>query len=105
MYKSTLDQWIFISYQTRKFASVPKCNYLVTFDGGKYIVDSTIDSIVAELDPHRFFRINRGCVLALDSIESAVLNAGRYSVQAHPSLGVPMIVARSRVDDFVKWLG
>lgn len=23
MYKSTLDQWIFISYQTRKFASVP----------------------------------------------------------------------------------
>ncbi len=86
------------------FFSEDKCNYLVTFDVGKYIVDSTMDAIASELDPERFFRINRGCILAMDCIDSAVVNAGRYSVQAHPAIGVPMIVSRSRVADFLKWL-
>lgn len=91
--------------QIAYFFSEDKCNYLVTFDGGRYIVDSTMDSIFEELDPERFFKINRGCILGLESIDSAVVNGGRYTVQAHPSLGVKMVVARSRVDDFVKWLG
>lgn len=91
--------------QIAYFFSEDKCNYLVTFDGGRYIVDSTMDSIFEELDPERFFKINRGCILGLASIDSAVVSGGRYSVQAHPAIGVKMIVARSRVDDFVKWLG
>lgn len=87
------------------FYSEDKCNFLVTFDGGKFIVDDTMDSITDGLDPKQFFRINRGCILSLASIDSAVVNSGRYSVQVHPSLDITMIVARSRVEDFVKWLG
>lgn len=87
------------------FYSENKCNYLVTFDGDKFIIDSTMDSIIDDLDPECFFRINRGCILSLASIESAVVNSGRYSVQVHPSLGISMNVARSRVEEFVRWLG
>lgn len=90
--------------QIAYFFSEDKSNYLVTFDGGKYVVDSTMDAIIAELDPKAFFRINRGCILSLSCIDSAVVTTGRYSVEVHPSIGVSMLVARSRVDDFLTWL-
>ena len=90
--------------QIAYFFSEDKSNYLVTFDGGRYVVDSTMDAIIADLDPKVFFRINRGCILSLSCIDSAVVTAGRYSVEAHPSIGVSMVVARSRVEDFLTWL-
>lgn len=91
--------------QIAYFFSEEKCNYLVTFDGGRYIIDSTMEEIVAGLDPVLFFRINRGCILSLACIDSAVKDNGSYIVDVHPNLGREISVARSRVDDFLKWLG
>lgn len=90
--------------QIAYFFSENKSNYLVAFDGNKYLIDSTMEMIVADLDPTRFFRINRGCIVSLASIDSATKKAGRYVVESHPALGYVMIVARSRVDDFLAWL-
>lgn len=70
----------------------------------KYLIDSTIESIEKELDPTKFFRINRGGIVALSAIDSAKKIAGRYVVEVHPALGLTMIVARSRVDTFLDWL-
>ena len=87
------------------FFSEEKSNYLMTFDGERYIVDATMDTIVEELDPERFFRINRSCILALRAIESAVVNDGRYTVEVHPSPGdVSLTVTRSREREFLSWL-
>ena len=91
--------------QIAYFFSEDKSNYLVTFDGGKYLVDSTIDGIFAELDPGKFFRIGRGCVLSRTCIDCAVVNSGRYTVEVHPNPdGLQLVVTRSRVDEFLKWL-
>lgn len=90
--------------QIAYFFSENKSNYLVTKDGNKYVVDSTIDSIMADIDPKVFFRINRGCIISLGCVESATKESGRYKVQAKPDLGVPMLVTRSRIDEFVSWL-
>lgn len=90
--------------QIAYFFSEDKSNYLVTFDGGRYLVDATMENILSELDPVRFFRINRGAILSLACIDSAVVDSGRYSVIVHPDIGVAMNVARSRVDNFLKWL-
>ena len=50
MYKSTLDQWIFISYQTRKFASVPDNEiYLFQPDEQKDSMVSYNDASLFEL--------------------------------------------------------
>ena len=87
------------------FFSEDKSNYLMTFDGERYIVDATMDAIAEELDPERFFRINRSCILALGAIESAVVSSGRYTVEVHPSPGnVSLVVTRSRESDFLRWL-
>ena len=87
------------------FYSKDKSNYLLTFDGARYIVDSTMDQITEELDPERFFRINRSCILSLASIDSALVNAGRYTVEVHPKLpDIPTQVTRSREEEFLRWL-
>jgi hypothetical protein len=87
------------------FYSKDKCNYLLTEDGERYIVDSTMDEIMRGLDPEHFFRINRSCIPALASIESAVVNAGRYKVEINPQPDdVSTLVTRSREDEFLRWL-
>lgn len=90
--------------QIAYFFSENKSNFLVADDGNKYLIDSTIESIEKELDPAKFFRINRGGIVALSAIDSAKKIAGRYVVEVHPALGQTMVVARSRVDTFLAWL-
>ena len=90
--------------QIAYFFSEDKSNYLVTFDGERYLIDSTMDSILEDLDPKAFFRINRGCILSLSSIDSALIKGGRYIIEAHPALGIQMVVSRPRVDDFLHWM-
>lgn len=87
------------------FYSKEKSNYLLTSDGERYIVDSTMDRIMEELDPERFFRINRSCILSLSSIDSAIVTGGRYNVEVHPKTGdVSTLVTRSREEEFLRWL-
>ena len=52
--------------------SEEKTNWLVTFDGEKYIVDSSLDVIGEDLDPEKFFRISRGCIISMKAIDSIV---------------------------------
>ena len=81
-----------IPLQTDNIAYVyseEKTNWLVTFDDEKYIIDSSLDVIGEELDPEKFFRISRGCIVSLI---------------AKPEANFEMTVSRSRVDDFLQWL-
>ena len=85
--------------------SEEKNNYLVTFDGQKYIIDSSLDVIVDELDPEYFFRISRGCIVQMKAIDTIVKQmGGRLRIVAHPEPPFEMTVSRSRVDDFLAWL-
>jgi DNA-binding LytR/AlgR family response regulator len=85
--------------------SEDKNNYLVTFDGQKYIIDSSLDVIAEELDPEYFFRISRGSIVQLKAIDTIVKQmGGRLRLVAHPEPSFEMTVSRSRVDDFLKWL-
>ena len=85
--------------------SEDKNNYLVTFDGQKYIIDSSLDVISEELDPDYFFRISRGCIVSMKAIGTIVKQmGGRLRIMATPEPSFEMTVSRSRVDDFLKWL-
>lgn len=85
--------------------SEDKNNYLVTFDEQRYIIDSSLDVINEELDPSRFFRISRSCILSLKAITSIIKQAGgRLKVVPEPKSSFEMTVSRSRVDDFLAWL-
>jgi DNA-binding LytR/AlgR family response regulator len=85
--------------------SEDKNNYLVTFDGQKYIIDSSLDVISDELDPDYFFRISRGCIISMKAIGTIVKQmGGRLWIMATPEPSFEMTVSRSRVDDFMTWL-
>ena len=85
--------------------SEDKNNYLVTFEGKKYIIDSSLDVIADELNPEQFFRISRSCIIAMKAIGSITKQAGgRLRLTSVPDADFEMTVSRSRVDDFLVWL-
>ena len=85
--------------------SEDKNNYLVTSDGQKYIIDSSLDVIADELNPDSFFRISRSCIVSMKAIDTIIKQpGGRLRIVALPEPSFEMTVSRSRVDDFLVWL-
>ena len=97
-----------VPLQTSNIAFVyseEKNNYLTTFDGERYIIDSSLDVISDELNPSLFFRISRGCIVNTKAIQSIIKQAGgRLLIKSNPPASFEMTVSRSRVDDFLTWL-
>lgn len=87
------------------FYSEEKNTYLVTCDDSSYVVDQSLDILSEELDVRRFFRISRNCIISMPSIVNVVKYLGnRLKINARPRPPFEMVVSRSRVDDFLKWL-
>ena len=85
--------------------SEDKNNYLVTFDGQKYIIDSSLDVMNEDLNPENFFRISRSSIVSMKSIKSITKQpGGRLRIDTNPAPPYEMTVSRSRVDDFLDWL-
>ena len=85
--------------------SEDKNNYLVTFDGQKYIIDSSLDVMNEDLNPENFFRISRSSIVSMKSIKSITKQpGGRLRIDTEPAPPYEMTVSRSRVDDFLNWL-
>jgi DNA-binding LytR/AlgR family response regulator len=85
--------------------SEEKNNYLVTTDGQKYIIDSSLDVMNEELNPGAFFKISRSCIIAMKSIKSIIKQpGGRLRIVTTIDSHFEMTVSRSRVDDFLIWL-
>ena len=88
------------------FLSEDKSNWLVLGDGTRYLFDSTMDALEKDLDPAQFFRISRGCIVSRSAVKSVLryIN-GRLKLSLEPESSQDLLVARARVDDFLKWLG
>lgn len=87
------------------FYSEEKNTYLVTNDDNRYVMDLSLDILSDELDERSFFRISRNCIVSMPAIGSVVKYLGnRLKVIARPRPDFEMVVSRSRVDDFLKWL-
>ncbi|MCQ2174211.1 MAG: LytTR family DNA-binding domain-containing protein [Bacteroidales bacterium] len=89
---------------TAYICSESKANYLMTFRKERYLIDSTMDMLEKELDPNRFTRISRGCIINRRAIESVRRDrAGHLTV----NIGADesgFAVSRPRMDAFLKWL-
>ena len=85
--------------------SEEKNNYLVTFDSHQYVLDSSLDVVMEDLNPAMFFRISRSCIISMKAIKNIVKQpGGRLRITAQPDSDQEMNVSRSRVDDFLKWI-
>ena len=98
------------------FFSEFKDNHVVTKDGTVYVIGSTLDALTSELDPEIFFRINRGCIVAKEYVGSvtklfggklmvSIVGAGGPDAKWRHGYDTDLSVSRSRVDDFLQWLG
>lgn len=91
--------------QVAYFQSEGRYVKLVTTDNHRYIVDGTMDRIHAELDPRRFFRINRQFVVSFPAIRSMVpYSKSRVKVVLHPNTDDDTIVSVERSAEFKSWL-
>lgn len=91
--------------QVAYFQSEGRYVKLVTTDNHRYIVDGTMDRIHVELDPRRFFRINRQFIVSFQAIRSMVpYSKSRVKVVLHPNTDDDTIVSVERSAEFKSWL-
>jgi DNA-binding LytR/AlgR family response regulator len=91
--------------QVAYFLSEGKSVFLVSRDGARYPVDTTLEKLQEDLDPRDFFRLNRGVICSIHAIREIrtyfnsrlkiSLHAGGHSDEA--------IVSRERVTAFKAW--
>jgi len=87
------------------FYSENKGTYLHTTEGRNYLLDSTLDQLVDELEPRTFFRINRKFFVNINAIKDMVsYTNSRLQIKLKSYNEQEVIVARERVKDFKAWL-
>lgn len=90
---------------TAYFYSEDKSTFLVTREGRRHILDLSLDAVQEAVDPARFFRISRSCIVEVGSIEgiSRHLN-NRLKLSLVPRPAFEVFVSRFRMADFLEWL-
>ena len=79
--------------------------FVLLKDGGRYIVDHTLNEMESLLDPKLFFRITRNCITSVNAIKkvSKYFNS-RLLVELTPPAPDQLLVSRVRVPEFMKWM-
>ncbi|WP_296386426.1 LytTR family DNA-binding domain-containing protein [Winogradskyella sp.] len=82
-----------------------KGTYAFTSEGRNYLLDSTLDQLEGELEPHVFFRISRKYYVNINAIKDMVsYTNSRLKIKLNRYNEQEIIVARERVKDFKNWL-
>lgn len=87
------------------FISDDGFTFAVTNNEKRYIVDYTISSLETQLNPKRFLKVSRGCIVSIDSIEkiTTYFNS-RLKITLKGRNNVSLIISRVRVQDFLNWI-
>lgn len=87
------------------FYSENKGTYLYTTQGRNYLLDTTLEQLENELDPHTFFRINRKFFVNIHAIKDMIsYTNSRLQIKLNSYKDHDVIVARERVKAFKEWL-
>lgn len=87
------------------FYSENKGTYIHTSKGRNYLLDTTLDNLQNELEPHTFFRINRKFFVNIHAIKDMIsYTNSRLQIKLKSYNEQEVIVARERVKDFKEWL-
>ena len=87
------------------FFSEDKYTYLCQFSGKRYIVNYTLEQLEKLLDTDMFFRVSRNCILNIGSFQKSTRYfGGRLKLYVEPEFHGDIMVSRSRVNDFLKWI-
>lgn len=77
----------------------------VTSGKDRYPMDLSLDQLEKQLDPERFFRINRGFIISLESIDTMITySKARIKIRLKPACEVESITSTERSAEFRDWL-
>ncbi|RYY97165.1 MAG: response regulator transcription factor [Chitinophagaceae bacterium] len=92
--------------EVQYFYSAEKLTFIVTADGHRYPIDGSLDKLSGQLDPRRFFRVNRQLMAGIDAIRNIqVFPKGRLRLDLDPPMKEEVFVSLDKVTEFKEWLG
>lgn len=87
------------------FADGKLC-YAVDFNSNKYLLENNLSQLEEQLQPNKFYRINRHLVVNIDAVNKVhIWLGGRLKLELLPSTKADTVVSRERVNGFKEWLG
>jgi two-component system LytT family response regulator len=101
------DKYTFLlAEEIAYFYSEDSLSFIVTQKGKSYIHDTSLNHLAEDLNPAKFFRINRKQIVNIKSID-AIHNHfnNRIKLDLNPTAKGDVIVSRDKVKDFKLWLG
>jgi DNA-binding LytR/AlgR family response regulator len=91
--------------QVSFFYSKDKISFAVMPGNKRYPLDQSLDQIEHDLDPVKFFRINRQFIVRMDAIEEMIAySKSRVKLKLNPPSEEDAIVSKERSPEFKKWL-
>ncbi len=99
-YKSISDKEITCFY------ILERANFLRTTEDKDYAIDYSLDNLQKELDPDRFFRINRNCIININQIRDILhYSSSRLKIELNSNKSIyDLIVSKDKVREFKKWI-
>lgn len=87
------------------FFSEERVTFLQTWSGKKYVIDQTLELTAEQLDPMKFFRLNRKYLASLDAIEAVfTYSNSRLKIKLQACEDPDILVSREKVSEFKAWL-
>jgi DNA-binding LytR/AlgR family response regulator len=91
------------------FFILERAVFIRTIAGKEYSVDNSLDNLQKTVDPEKFFRINRNCLVNFNAIRD-ILSFSSSRLQLKLNENIPgfddeyFVVSRDKVSEFKKWL-
>lgn len=98
-YRSVLDNEISCFYILERFT------FIRTSSGKDYPTDYSLDHLQKIIDPDKFFRINRNCIVNINAIRDIIsYSSSRLNVKLNNQPNEDLIVSKDKVSEFKKWV-
>lgn len=91
------------------FYILERSTFIRTFSGKEYPVDYSLDQLQKTVDPEKFFRINRNCLVYINAIGDIIgYSSSRLQLKLNEKIPPVnedyLVVSRDKVSDFKKWM-
>ncbi|MEM9391012.1 MAG: LytTR family DNA-binding domain-containing protein, partial [Bacteroidota bacterium] len=85
------------------FYIIKGMSYLKTFDGTKYVLDQTLDSVYANLSS-TFFRATRKHIVNIEAIDEVIpLSSRKLKIKMHVDVPEEILVSSEKITLFKNW--
>jgi len=87
------------------FYSENKASYLYSIENKNYLMDYSLEQLENQLDPLKFFRVNRKFYINIEAIKDIIsYTNSRLQIKLNHFNAFDIIVSREKVKDFKHWL-